>query len=400
MKGQIASILKILDKPWGQMVDYVNSNPGVIDSANSLAIYAFNKNYYDPLLVKLLNCLVENNNILFHKKADYTVYQKLANCLHDLIDNKAIVVDPILKARSYSNSVYADFIFENEANKKFYEKKLLESINLFENNNALVNERFLAYINLSQFYLFKGEYEQTIAYLKKARKLLNYIYIPNYQALFWYHNSWIYVEKGEYKEAEKNIELFFVNTKQAQVSPSIYLHGVNIYASIEFRLGNYKKAFVNAKKCYKLAVKFYKTEEKDVIAENLVTMSRYYKMIKNYSEAEVYIKKAISIFEVIFGSPNLDPSQAVAHVVLGEVYNATNRYKQAKKEYIFAEKYYKGLYKNNFFKMNEVAVVLANLAILSCEIDDKKQANHYMQILIDNFPADNDNVIKAKAAFK
>jgi tetratricopeptide (TPR) repeat protein len=399
MKDKIVSTSKIFSKPWGEMVDYVNSHPEEMDLANNLAISAFEKNFTSVSLVELFVCLLENNNILFHKKASYQLYQKLAECLHRLIDNDLTVVSPIIKAKACSNIVYADFIFRNKIISDQYERKFLEGISLFESNNDLINERFIAYINISQFYLFKGCYSKTIGYLKKAKALLDAINIPNYHALFWYHYSWVYVETGEYGDAEKRVKSFFRKIAQNSVSPAIYLHGMNIRASIEFRLGNYKRAFIWANKCYKLAVEFYETEEKDVVAENLITIGRYYKMLEKYDETEKVINKAILILEVVFGGVLVDPSQATAHVILGEIYDAQHLYKLAYKEYRFSEKFYRGFYKGNFYKMNEVSIVLANIVIVARKIGDKNLAERYMQKLIKNFPADNCNVQRAKKFF-
>ena len=58
-------------------------------------------------------------------------------------------------------------------------------------------------------------------------------------------------------------------------------------------------AFNFAKKCYDMALKFYGDENRDVIAENLVTMARYHKDTDNLDAAEKCIKKAISAFAVL-----------------------------------------------------------------------------------------------------
>ncbi len=395
MKQKIIDMLRNFHHPWGELVDYINDNPPFMESANKLAIQALREKFNDVTLVELLVHLIENNNILFHKNSDYILCQKHAKSLYVLIEDKSVIQDRFLRARGYIACVYADFIYTNTDVTHAYETKLLESLEVFESVALMVNTRFLAYISVSQFYLFQGRHEKTIVHLEKAKKLLNLIKIQNYIALFWYHNSWIYVENGDYKQAKRNIESFFSRINKQSVSPAIYLHGLNIRASIDFRLNNHDMAFRYAKKCYALAIKFYGTEAKDVIAESLVTMSRYHKMVKRYSTAEKDIKKAISVFEIIFGSSNIDPSQATAHVILGEIYQDTRRYNEAKNEYATAEKIYQNLYKENFYKMNEVGILLANLAILGKQIADSKITLEYMKKLTANFPNSNENVKRA-----
>jgi tetratricopeptide (TPR) repeat protein len=383
-----------LNKPWGEITNYINSNLKFIEFANQVAISIYNDNYYAPLLIELFVHLLENNNILFHKHADYTKYQQLAKSLLNIIDSKDF--NPIIKARGYFDSVYADCIFKNEESRDLYQKILLE--NLAITKHVGINEDlFLAYINISQFFLFKGDLATSLLYLEEAKPHLSEITILNYRALFHYHYSWIYVEMGNFKQAKENIEDFFINIKEQEVSPAIYLHALNINASIEFRIGNFEQSFLLAKKCYNLAKKFYQSEDKDVIAENLVTMGRYYKSIHKYDEAEQSITKAIKLFDKIFGKADLDPSQAVTHVLLGDIYSDVKKYALAKKEYLFSLEYYQRIYKNNFYNMHEVSIVLANLASLTYINSEYTSAKQYIKQLTNHFSADNDNVIKVMA---
>ncbi|AIL64730.1 Tetratricopeptide repeat protein [Rickettsiales bacterium Ac37b] len=393
-------LCSIFRKPWGDLVDYINSHENLIDFANNFVLKLFSENNNHALLAELLVCLLENNNILFHKKADYTLYQKLAEAVHKLIDNKSVSVDKVIRARYYSDSVYADYMFLNDESKKSFEIELQKNLLFLETEDSLINERFLAYINISQFYLFQGTHEVTLSYLNKAKNIEEKICIPNYRALFWYHYSWIYVEKGDYKTAKENINSFFSIISESKVSSAIYLHCLNINASIEFRLGNIQAAFDCANKCYERGVKFYQTEAKDVIAENLVTMARCYKINKDYDLAEQTIKKAIADLEIIFGSQSLDPSQAAAHIILGDIFMETSKYAEAKAEYSFSEEFYKKFYKENFYKMYEVSIVLANLAILHYRSGDRKLAEIYLKKLTDHFAIDNENVLRAQNILK
>lgn len=393
------TVCELLNKDWGAMVDFVNAHPDIIESANNFVFKLVNENKKQPQLIELLVCLLEHNNILFHKEASYKTYQKLAVDLFNIL-NIGPQINPILEARAYSNSVYADYIFKDEQSKTKFENKLLNAVSLFEGNPLLINEQFLGYINTSQFYLFQGKHKFAINYLEKAKNIISQVNLVNYQALFWYHYSWIYVETGNYEKAKSNIESFFTNIRASEVSPAIYLHALNIHASIELRLGNFEQAYILATQCYERALNFYESEDKDVIAENLVTISRYYLTIKQYDESEKAIKKAIEILEKVFAAPALDPSQAAAHVLLGNVYLETGRYSEAKDEYIFAERYYEGLYKENFFNMYEVSIVLANLAILGYKSNDEQLRERYMRKLLNNFSPENDNVNKVRAISK
>lgn len=396
----LEKLYKLLDKPWGQMVEYINHNPKLIDFANNLARQAFANNYWEYPLTELLICLLEHNNILFHKTADYTTYQNLANCLYQLAKEKKELLSTNLKIRYYLASVYSDNIFRNEEYKNIYETRLLESAAWLESNNSITpDEKCVAYINISQFYLFQGNLEKNLYQLEKARGIVDKVTTPNYRALFWYHYAWAFVEQGNYGRAAEVIDSFFTNVKEVEVSPAIYLHGMNIGASISFRLGKTEQAFALASKCLVLASKFYERDDTDVIAENLVTISKCYLANKDYENAEKHITQAIRSLDKIFGGSYIDPSQAAAHVVLGDIYTATQKYKLAKDEYLAVEAFYEKVYQDKFYSMNEVSIVLANLAILGHKSEDKKLAKEYFNKLTTNFPADYDSVKRVKDVF-
>lgn len=371
MKEKIENILKTLNKPWGQMVDFANDNYDLIEYAGNLALFSAEQGHHTHEEVELLVTLLEFNNILFHKHADYNIYQKLADHLRFLLEQIEPSLTPLLRARAYSDSVYADYIFKDNETLSLFTEKLEESITFLESNEAFINERLLAYINISQFYLFQGVTDRTQENLEKAKMLLPKVEINNYKALFWYHYSWLYVEKGDYDRAAENIETFFTEFNAGNISPGIYLHALNIRASIEFRLGHMEPAFSFAKECYDMALKFYGDENKDVIAENLVTMSRYYKETDNLDEAENCIKKAISAFAVIFGSSTLDPSQAVAYRILGEIYTQKGQYEAANEQFLLAETIFKSLYKDNLENMHEVKLLRESMGKLGGKLSQE-----------------------------
>lgn len=104
MKEKIIHVLKILSKPWGQMVDFANNN--------------------------------------------YNIYQRLADSLKLLLEHDETPLTPLLKARAYLDSVYADYIFKDERALADFTTKLEDSLAFLENNEAFINERLLAYISI------------------------------------------------------------------------------------------------------------------------------------------------------------------------------------------------------------------------------------------------------------
>lgn len=62
---------------------------------------------------------------------------------------------------------------------------------------------------------------------------------------------------------------------------------------------------------------------------------------------------------------SLDPSQAVAYRILGEIYAEQGQYEAANKEFLLAEGIFKNLYKENFENMHEVKLLKESMGKLT-----------------------------------
>jgi hypothetical protein len=387
-------ILKVmclyLDKPWGEMIDYVNQNPELINIATTISFSAYKDNITDPALIKLMISLLEHNNMIFHTKSNYKTYQELAERLYSLFVDKRMHVPLIFQARYYFNGIYADFIFKSKEMSDKYEGKLIDLLTLLEGKTEFTEERFLAFINMAEFCLFRGNITQGIYYINKAYLLLPKISNVNYQAQFWYAITWLYIEKGDYLKANENITTFFKVTQHNKNYP-IHLYAMNFRASINFHLNRFNEAHLWAEKCYNDSIDFFKSDISDITAESLINLARYYKANKDYTKSLARAQKAIDILNIIFGGPEIDPSQAAAHILLGEIYEAQHRYKQAYDEYVFAERYCTKFYKNNFSNIHEVSTLFKNFVMLGIKTHDKILVKRYLKKLVDTFSYKNSN---------
>jgi GTPase SAR1 family protein len=381
-------ILKVmcmhLNKPWGEMVEYVNANSELINIANTVSFNAYKDKISDPLLIELMISLLEHNNMIFHAKSNYKTYQELAECLYELLEGRKIYAPLILQSRYYFNGIYADFIYQSKEMSDKYEQKLSELLALLEEKPEFIEERFLSLINMAEFCFFRGNITQGIYYINKSHPLLQKISNANYRAQFWYALTWLYIEKGDYLKAHEYIKAFFDVTKNNKSYP-IHLYAMNLRASVNFYLNNFKESYLWAEECYKRSMDFFQSDTSNIAAESLITLARYYKSNKDYVRSLEKIQKAINILNIIFSNPEIDPSQAVAHTLLGEIYVAQQQYKQAYDEYSFAEKYYTKLYKNNFSNINEVSRLFGNFVMLGIKTHDKILARRYLRKLVDNF---------------
>lgn len=395
IQESITELHTFLNKPWGENIDFINDNPNLVRSANTIAFQAFVEGNNDVVLLELLIILIESNNLLFHKKSNYKLYQKTSETLFELIKTPKSNFPKLLIAKFYSVTVYADFIFETPEITALWEENLIKSIEIFANHPMLTDELFLHYINVSQFYLYQGKLTQTHDYLFKAYFMLNSIHNQNYKALFYYHFAWFYVEKGDVAIAYEKIQAFFTNINENSVSPAIYLHALNIKGSIEFRLNHLDAALLLAKKCYDSAIKFYESEIEDVIAENLLTIGRCYLINGNYLEAAHNIKRSIEILEQIFGSSIVDPSQAVAHRILGDLYLAQGEFIDSYKEFDLVYRFYQSYYEDKIHDIYEVSNLYGSFVRLGITTQNTEITKRFLKLLMSNFAEDNVNLQEA-----
>jgi hypothetical protein len=373
-----------LNKPWGEMVNFINQNTELVNIANILAFSAYKDKVTDPILAELMISLLEHNNMIFHIKSNYKTYQELAEALYNLLEVKNVSLPLVLQARYYFNSIYADYIYSSQKATDKHEQKLIELLSLLDERPEFLEERFLSLINMAEFCYFKGDVTQGIYYIDKAYSFLEKITNPNYQAQFWYAITWLHMEKGDYQKVNEYIKTFFNITKYNKNYP-IHLYAMNLRASVNFHLNNLKESHYWAKECYKASVNFFQSDISNVAAESLITLARYYKSSKDYTKALENIQKAIDVLNVIFDNHEIDPSQAVAHTLLGEIYEAQQQYKKSYDEYCFAERYYIKLYKNNFSNIHEISKLFANFTILGIKIHDKILMKRYFTKLVENF---------------
>ncbi len=382
-----------LNKPWGETINYVNSQAELINIANDFAFKAYKNKIQDPLLIALIASLLEHNNMVFHLKSSYPRYKEQVAALFELLEVEKIKADKFLQAKVYLNSIYADSIYPSEHNAKFHERKILEAEQYLVQTQVSVEDLFLAYIRLAEFFLNRGYSNKSIAYMDKSHALLEKIQNINYQAQFWYVLTWLYLQRGDYLKANEYIKIFFKITKDKQIYP-LHLYAVNMQGSLNFYLNNFDESLQLAHECYDQANSFFQTNISNVAAESLITLARTYNVLGNLPQAKEKITEAIKTLDIIFGKEDVDFSQAVAHRLRGEMLERQKEYKHAYYEYRFAEDFYLKVYKDNLSQMREVSELFANLAILGIKINDLTLARIYFMKLVEKFSIDNTNTQK------
>lgn len=375
-----------LDRPWSEMIDFINDNTELINIANAIVFAAYKDKIYDPTLVSLTIALLEHNNMVFHIKSSYTSYQALSERLYEMLQLKEIDLPLSLESRYYFNAIYSDYIFKTDKTVNEYKAKLISLLEALNKKPELKELYFLALIQTAKFALMKGELDEADHYMRQASLIYEEVQNNNYRALFWYAYSWINKERGKYDDVLKNSDNF--SKVKTNKDYPIHLFMLNLSAFSQFHLGDNKNACLAAEKVYYNALEYFQSDNSDIAAESLITLAKCDMLKGDFNKAHNKINRAIEVMNIVFGDKDIDLTQAVAHSMLGEIYERRKQYKEAFKEYEFAENYYGRIYQNKFPPTVEIGNLFTGIALLGMKIHDKLMIKRYLNRLVDIFGYD------------
>lgn len=344
---------KIIHSDWVEMVEEVNANPTAISMLYTSLKKRLRTRILNEQTLNMACCFLENNNILFHKNASYKQYQIISSeCFARLLDLKNIE-NLALFYRFCLVGVYTDYFKVHQENEKPYKHFLIEGLEYFkyrfnkQPTKKTVGNYILALIHLSQYYLFKGELDKNHLYLQntlvliKQHRNLN----VNYKLFFYYHYAWSFYEKRSYNKALENINKL-LSLKGKIASQPIILHGMNIKCAILFSLKQYSSCLTLAKQTANESGQVFSLKNQDVYAESLLNIAKC--LTKKNNELAVAIssaRTAVKILTKLFLGPDVDPSQALANIVLAEACERAENKKLALKYFETAKVIYEKIYR-------------------------------------------------------
>ena len=366
---------KLLSAPWGELVGAVNSGNNLVKGIYRYFINNLADASTNIINEKLLLCgiwLLENNNLLFHRRASYRDYQKIA----ELLFNNLAKIKKLKKLELYYRfclvAVYSDYfnsklraknryLKELEAGLEYFKIRYLKKIGL-----SYLPDYFLGLIHRSQYYLFIGDLVSNNLLLNRAGNLLlkhKRELSSNYQAFFYYHRAWAYYECHRYPQALAAINQGLLLKKQLTQEP-IVLHSLNIKSAILFALGKTSQCLKLAQKVHEAAGKVFTRQNQDVLAESALNIAKcMYERGSNLVIAKKYASQALVKLNKLFMGKEVDISQAAANVLLGDIQQKLGNKKQAIGCYQAAYNTYRNNYKTNVANSSEYQALIAKLGI-------------------------------------
>ena len=320
--------IRMINNDWVDVIKEVNANSKVVLVLYRLLRRKFLNISIDEKTLCLSTCLLENNNILFHGDANYKYYQDISFEVFKRLDDIKSLSNKKLFYRFCFAGVYSDYFTNNQEKKELYKKCLISGLRYFRikykkgNSDQTLADYLLGLIHMSQYYLFMGNIEKNNFFLNKVSNLLKKGsgLNENYMAFFYYHYSWSFFERHNYKKALSVVNKL-LDLKFSALSEPIILHAMNIKCAMLYALKRYDDCLDLANTVSENSKKIFSINNQDVYAESLLNIAKcFIKRGNNLLKAKNYAQNAISILAKFFLGHNIDPSQALANIVLGEAY--------------------------------------------------------------------------------
>lgn len=261
-----------------------------------------------------------------------------------------------------------------------------EAENLLTNNQAQEAREdlfFLLVNNLMDYYNLKGDLKKAEKAAKKAEHLLPYINDVNYIALYYFIRSSQLINKGEYSEALRHIDLSIEKLPATDFPPYVHFFKKVMKAEILAKLGELEKASKLAEINYKGLKKIYPHAANYKILKSEIILAFIYLKQGRLEEASNYIKSVIDGLNTFYKKPYESPLQVGPHLLLGELYEKQNEFLKALTEYNKAEDIYRHIYST--VEVDDMSYLYKNMAILGEKIRDDFITKQYFHLLLTHF---------------
>lgn len=368
-----------------------------LDAANNqiTALYAYidialENNIIDEGVVNAIITALRLNNVIFNKNADHDLYQQLANKIYSKNLNN---IAPDKKALLYASLVFSDSIFASGENLSKFEKEALRLLDLIKHHRNQ-EELFYIYVNISLFYMFLGDFEETKNYIEKAHVIISQAGSIFHLLQYWYIKAWLCYEIRDIDSGIKAIDNYTQLNNKQFLSQIGKLFARDIKVKLNILIGRKKEAKKEIEAAIKDALIYYNNNPSRILGELEYTKTLMYFQNAQYKLAEKQCRRALNILAKTFGEDIIDLTQAHIYIILGKIAEdkgndnlALERYKKSLKFY--TEKSYGRV--NRYYEYGEL---LSNLCVIYYKQKKYAESKFYFQKLAANFDLDHEIVDK------
>ncbi|HUX79885.1 MAG TPA: NB-ARC domain-containing protein [Alphaproteobacteria bacterium] len=334
---------------------------------------------------ELLKLKIKHLHFLYFFKSDYPTVSAKINELEKEVNNNNSI-SPLDKGRFlilFANFTALGSNCEKATSISEEAEKLLTNIQLQEAREELF---FLLVNNLMDFYNLKGDLKKAEGAARKAEHLLPHISNVNYIALYYFIRAAQLLNKGDYTEALRHIDLSIEKLPATDFPPYVHFFKKVFKAEILAKLGELEKASMLAEANYKGLKKVYPHEANYKILKTEIALAFIYLKQGKLEKSFHFLTSVMSGLNTFYKKPYESPLQGGPHILLGEIYEKQNDFLKALSEYKKAEEIYNNIFST--IEVDDMSYLYKNLSILGEKLRDDFITQTYFQLLLKYFGRD------------
>ena len=252
-----------------------------------------------------------------------------------------------------------------------------QALSLLALEGGMSEEKIRIIADLMQYYCAIGELDSCVPLLSEGGRLLEISQSLSYNALFIYAASLYFVDKGDNRQAVEFIQKHQKIIDQLASYSPFRLYISRLLVEILVREKKEEEAQELLKALEQGGHAFYKDRENTFYAHLDVLKAQCLFKTPHIKQAKDFLHKALEIYAHMFGGEAKHRKQAFSHFVLGEFYELTQDYKNAKAHYLKSEIIYDALLKHK--ALDDVSLLYKQLAMLGITLREEEVTHIYLK---------------------
>jgi len=289
----------------------------------------------------------------------------------------------------YMEMIFADFIYDNKAIRKNFEKAFGKSL---EDLNKDKKRKFFAYTQAAQYYLFIGNQNMAYEHILKAEEFLRRSQNISEKLQFYYTYSWVLLELRKIAEGQKKLAEYkdFIDSNNIKGIAELFY--INLKGKYLYFAGDRLSALKTSRESMDQSKAYYQSKNNNIFGEGLVTQALIAIDGNDTKKTRSLLDEANIVLSNVFGGESIDLTQAFIKTLFGEVALKEENKDKALSEFIRAENYYKKIKRSDLVESEEELRLYKNLAKVWYLRQDYDKSKIYFKKLVSYKGFNNEHV--------
>lgn len=330
---------------------------------------------------------------IYYAQRRYDESEALARKINTAIEKKPFE-NKLLIASFHNMNAYMKYLsvgLDGAIEESLKAYNLLKAIESKEAKRELV---ILLSNNLGFFYHWQGNIEKCEACVKEVEEIAKTLNDKTMKMLVDGYKLIVYCDKGDFKKAQALVPEIRSAYENDEFLKRVTGHfNQKLEALLALKQDMNREAAVISESAYKLAIEASDgNENADIVGRTCIPLSISKSRLENFTDAEIFARKAIKIFDEVYKSTDKNRRQAKAHFALGLALEGQSKFDAAFGEYMTAEK----IYEKNFvqFQVDDISELFFKMFEIGIKLKDDMLIKKYMEKHINIFGHNHPRSIK------